>query len=144
MNRTQQRICPSDYYMQYTNLTRILESTYKSPQNNYKRSKQPIDDSDPRRRDIKLNNPQWHLQRKNPDTNLWPKAPPPLPQLTHCLLHYAPYPGYITCSAPNTSIRDYMPYINTLPTYISFGWGTWWWPIVAEICRFYHLLINIY
>ena len=25
----------------------------------------------------------------------------------------------------------------------SFGWKTWWWPILAETCSFYHLLVNI-
>jgi len=36
-----------------------------------------------------------------------------------------------------------MLYINNLTAYKSVGWKTWWWPMLAETCSFYHLLINI-
>jgi len=33
-----------------------------------------------------------------------------------------------------------MLFINTLTAYKSFGWKTWWWPMLAETYSFYHFL----
>jgi len=37
----------------------------------------------------------------------------------------------------------HIKHINTLTAYNYFGWKTWWWPMLAEICSSYRLLIKI-
>ena len=76
--------------------------------------------------------PQWSLYLRFPHQD--PICPP--------------YPGYMPCLIPNPrwwylNIDTPLHALHKHTACSSFGWKIWWWPIVAETCSFYHLLINI-
>ena len=108
---TRGKLIPLSYqHAQHSFFSSSPSETIITPSLNIKnpRSEHPIDDSYLRRRDIMLNNQQWHLQQKKMDTNLQLLPSPPTCSLPISLGSISRL--YAKCNSKSSMMRSQRRY----------------------------------